>query len=175
MLMTTSTWTFGSRIVQPKRSRAVAVFATATAAIGLLLGAAVSASDDAKVALEAPAIRAVAGTGDWKSERQAVGRASQAWRIAATRGQDGSLYGRLEVDESPLLRAGNLSGWVVGKTVSGTVTDDDGGFLAKFEGEVDGEWMSGTYTSADGDRGTWVWAEPAARELAEDESAIAAE
>jgi hypothetical protein len=143
--------------------------------LGLMVGSTAAASDELEAAAGSSRIRAVAGRGDWKSERQAVGRAAQAWRIAATRGQDGSLYGRIEVDESPLLRTGNLSGWVVGKTVSGTVTDDDGAFLAKFEGEVDGEWMSGTYTSADGDRGTWVWAEPAARELAEDESAIAAE
>ena len=164
-----------NRMTKPAHTRFARRIGIGVVAFALLFGVFPAEADESRPAPPAPEINAVAGTGDWKSERQAVGRAAQAWRIAATRGQDGSLYGRIEVDESPLLRARNLSGWVVGKTVSGTVTDDDGAFLAKFEGEVDGEWMSGTYTSADGDRGTWVWAEPSARALAEGDDAIAVE
>jgi len=120
------------------------------------------------------------GAGIWKSRSQTLARATQEWALAVTRGADDSLHGRISIADSPTLHGGNVHGRVSGKSVSGTITDDDGNFVAAFEGVLDGEEMAGTYRSADGDSGTWSWSEPAAKQVvaerttsqAQDESAL---
>lgn len=111
------------------------------------------------------------GAGIWKSRSQGLARATQEWSLVVRRGDDDSLHGRMSIGDSPSLEGGNVHGRVSGKAVSGTITDDDGNFLAAFEGQLDGEEMSGTYRSADGDSGTWRWSEPAAKQMVSERAA----
>jgi hypothetical protein len=99
-------------------------------------------------------IAAFSRTGHWKSDRLIGER--QSWAIQAQQNEDdGTLTGKLTVVGSGLFSHGNISGKLSGNTVSGIVTDKNGTQLATFTGTASTTGMSGSYTTADGDVGSW--------------------
>ena len=75
------------------------------------------------------------GSGDWKTDGKAV-KPAQQWSISLLHSADNSLRGRISVAGSPLLDGGNVEGKIRGSTVSGTVSDDSGNYIAAFRGTV---------------------------------------
>jgi hypothetical protein len=100
-------------------------------------------------------IAAFSRTGHWKSDRLIGER--QSWAIQAQQNEDdGTLAAKLTVVGSSLFSHGNISGKLDGNTVSGIVTDKNGTQLATFTGTASTSGMSGSYTTADGDVGSWT-------------------
>ena len=109
----------------------------------------------------APAITAHAlhGAGGWKTDAKAV-RPTQRWNLDVARGDDNSIRGRVRVADSPLLSAGNVEGQITGRSVSGTISDDDGHQIATFQATITRTGISGTYTDQTGETGQWSWDGP---------------
>jgi len=74
-----------------------------------------------------------------------------------TRGEDGSIHGRISLGDSPLARSGNVEGWIRGKRVIGTIRGDSGRRIARFKGRVTPRGIRGTYRDRTGEAGTWAW------------------
>jgi hypothetical protein len=108
------------------------------------------------VATDAITARAIRGSGGWKSDGKETA-AAQQWSLNVTRGDDNSIRGRVTLSGSPLASAGNVSGHIIGTTVSGTITDDDGKQIATFQGTASKAGMSGKYTDRTGETGEWSW------------------
>ena len=98
----------------------------------------------------------IRGSGAWQTEGK-LHRAAQQWSLDVAREPDNSIRGRISVNDSPLLSAGNVEGQIVGNRVSGKVSDDDGRHLLTFDGKVTSDGMFGTYTDRTGEVGTWAW------------------
>lgn len=126
---------------------------TCVAAVAAILAvAATGAAQDAPL----PAPAAIGGGGGWKADARAA-KASQRWQLEVVRSPDGAIRGRIRVQDSPLLRDGNVEGRVSGRDVSGAILDDGGNVVATFEGTVSGETMSGRYRDRSGEVGAWSW------------------
>jgi len=104
-------------------------------------------------------VQDLAGSGGWKPDQQSPA-ATQPWTLQVTRGADNSISGRVAVARSPLLTSGNVQGQIVGENVSGTITDDAGTIVARFEGTINAGGMWGTYTDCTGGVGAWEGAAP---------------
>lgn len=100
--------------------------------------------------------REVHGAGDWKTHGKSR-RATQRWDLAVKRTDDGFLRGRIYVRDSPLMSDGLVEAHVSGDSVAGFITDEEGEFVARFRGTVQGTRMSGTYTDRTGEPGDWEW------------------
>ncbi len=99
------------------------------------------------------------GGGDWRTDGRAA-KPAQQWTIQLLHSADNALRGRISVAGSPLLDGGNVEGAISGATVSGTISDDEGNRVARFEGKVTASGMSGTYRDRTGETGTWMWNGP---------------
>ena len=117
----------------------------------------VASAQDATPA--ATPVQDLAGSGGWKPDQQSPA-ATQPWTLQVTRGADNSISGRVAVARSPLLTSGNVQGQIVGENVSGTITDDAGTIVARFEGTINAGGMWGTYTDCTGGVGAWEGAAP---------------
>ena len=113
-------------------------------------------------------IRQVAvGSGRWESSREAAGK--NDWQIEVERFTDDSIAGSIIVIGSPYLSKARIEGRVDGKEVYGVLIGDDERQVGTFSGIVADNGVSGTYTTKQGDSGSWSWAGPAgARTLKEE-------
>jgi hypothetical protein len=96
------------------------------------------------------------GEGAWKG-REPSAAANQRWTLHVRRGADNSLRGQLTFLNSPLGATGTLEGRIVGDTITGTVSGDDGAELATITGVVTGDTVRGTYRDREGGEGQWWW------------------
>ncbi|MBI4517046.1 MAG: hypothetical protein HY699_14660 [Deltaproteobacteria bacterium] len=95
--------------------------------------------------------------GRWQSERRQR-REALPWFVQLERTRDDNrITGRLNVVGSGLFSEGNISGRIDGSAVTGAVIDDTGSQLATFTGTHNAQGTSGTYTTTDGDEGTWSY------------------
>ena len=104
-------------------------------------------------------VQDIAGNGGWKPDQQSPA-ATQPWTLQVTRAADNSITGRVAIAGSPLLTSGNVQGQIVGENVSGTITDDAGTIVARFDGTINASGMWGTYTDYTGEVGAWEGAAP---------------
>ena len=106
------------------------------------------------------------GAGRWQSQRDNLG--NRDWHVQIQRFDDDSIEGSLIVIGSPTLHKVRLEGRVDGDEVYGVLVGDSKQQVGTFTGSVFEAGVSGTYTTADGDSGSWSWAGPAgARSLKE--------
>ena len=126
------------------------------AAALIFTSAPVSAQTTAPSAITSASVQ---GNGDWKTNGKAV-KPAQQWSISLLHSADNALRGRISVAGSPLLDGGNVEGKILGSTVSGTISDDAGSYIAAFRGTVGKTGMAGTYTDRTGETGSWRWAGP---------------
>ncbi len=103
--------------------------------------------------------RVIEGGGQWKTEGLAA-KSSQRWDLQLTRGDDDTLTGRVTLGDSPLATSANVHGRLVGRTLTGRLIDDEGNYVASFEGTIGIGRMSGSYTDRTGESGTWEWEGP---------------
>jgi hypothetical protein len=97
--------------------------------------------------------------GGWQSTNQAglSSGTSPRWTANLAHGEGNSLSGRVEVTGSSRLSGGNFQGQVDGNQVSGTLTDDTGALVATIVGSVNNGTFEGQYTAWDGSTGTFTW------------------
>lgn len=136
-------------------------FVRSAASLAVLLGSAAAVlGQTAPPAVEAPiAARRVAGGGSWQSDGGAV-RATRRWDLQLSRGADDALTGRVTLQGSPLLSTGTVRARIIGRNVAGTVADDAGNRAITFQGTIEADRMSGTYTDRTGETGAWAWDGP---------------
>jgi hypothetical protein len=103
--------------------------------------------------------RAAVGAGRWQSQRDTLGH--RDWQVQIQRFDDDSIEGSLIVIGSPTLHKVRLEGRVDGEEVYGVLLGDSNRQVGTFTGSVFEAGVSGTYTTADGDSGSWSWAGPA--------------
>jgi hypothetical protein len=119
----------------------------------------VSRADEAVVSSPSLVTSELHGGGAWQPDGKAA-LAAQRWSLDVQRGSDGSLRGHIAVAASPIVSAGNVEGKIDGERVSGTIADDEGNALVRFEGTLTATGMSGKYTDRTGEVGAWVWDGP---------------
>jgi hypothetical protein len=99
------------------------------------------------------------GAGRWKAHgRQQRPRAR--WTLDLDRGDDGKIYGSVNVGDSMLFASGRIEGEINGRRVAGTIFDEHGDPVAKVNGVITAEGLSGSYTDRSGATGEWVWDGP---------------
>jgi hypothetical protein len=127
-------------------------------------------------------VTALNANGHWRSERLANLSTrrlrEQQWFVQLERNAgDGTVSGHLTVVGSGSLTGGVIAGRITDTQLSGTVTDDTGAQLATFIGTVNGNAMSGSYTTHDGDSGDWSYDDPTQQRqrVASDDAALVGE
>lgn len=105
---------------------------------------------------QGPVAEQVRGEGSWTSDGTARGLA-QRWSLHLQRAEDGTVWGLITVRDSPLLRAGRVVGKMEGRTISGTITDEQGRVAVRFTGVVSDRGLRGRYTDRTGETGEWQW------------------
>lgn len=98
----------------------------------------------------------IQGNGGWRTDGKSA-QPTQRWSLQVTRGSDNSINGRVTLNGSPLASAGTIHGHIIGSSVAGTITGDDGKQVATFQGTVSSSGMSGTYRDRTGEAGSWAW------------------
>jgi hypothetical protein len=117
--------------------------------------------------------RQLVGGGKWQSRRN--GGDDHSWHIQLKELDDDSLAGRITVVGSPLIQQAKIEGQISGSEVYGVIVGDDDVQVATFTGSLFKggpstglrTGMSGTYTTTDGDSGSWSWDGPLPAERAE--------
>jgi hypothetical protein len=128
--------------------------------LGTLLLAGITAAQLVDEAVPAPiTVRDIAGGGGGKTDGKSAAPL-QRWDLQVKRGDDNSIAGRVDLGGSPLAAAGNVQGHIVGSSVTGTITDDDGKQVATFTGTITADGISGKYTDRTGETGEWSWDGP---------------
>jgi hypothetical protein len=100
-------------------------------------------------------IRQLVGGGQWESRRD--GRGQRDWQVELKRRDDGSVGGRVTVVGSPVLHEARLEGRLDGAEVYGVLLGPDDRQIGTFTGYRAARSLTGTYTFANGDSGTWTW------------------
>jgi len=99
-------------------------------------------------------LRQFAGGGGWQSHGR---RDRQGWDVQLKHFDDGSLSGRVVIVGSPVLDHAQIQGQVTGSDVDGVLLDDSGRQVGTFSGTIRNKRVSGTYTTADANLGSWEW------------------
>ena len=102
------------------------------------------------------------GAGRWESTRAAGDK--RDWQIEVERFDDDSIAGSIIVIGSPSLHKARIEGRVEGAEVYGVLVADGDKQVGTFTGTIGDAGLSGTYTTTEGDSGSWSWAGPAARQ-----------
>jgi hypothetical protein len=112
------------------------------------------------------------GSGRWQSQRgnkpssdraagssgaSSLAASGTAWQVQLKHLDDDSLAGRVLIVGSPVLDHARILGQVTGRDVDGALLDDGGRQVGTFSGTIRNNRLSGSYTTADGDAGTWGW------------------
>jgi hypothetical protein len=110
----------------------------------------------AQVESTALTARDLRGAGAWQTDGKSA-KTTQRWSLDVKRADDNSLSGRVTFADSPLMQSGNLKGQIVGNLVTGSMSDDDGNFVATFNGQMNKSGFTGSYTDRTGETGAWEW------------------
>jgi hypothetical protein len=140
-----------------KQSVAILVIALPVAvALGL------SFSQDPVVQPTAPRqpalVQQFVGGGHWNSDSDAAN--ARGWQTQLAHFDDDSLTGRITLTGPTRLSGARLEGQISGNEVTGVLVGDNDMQVGTFTGSIYAESVSGTYTTADGDSGTWSWDGP---------------
>lgn len=117
----------------------------------------------------APAVMAAQfiGGGHWQSQSriaslsdQTIGSLGAGWQLQVKQMDDNSLTGRITIVGSPRIQQARIEGQISGSAVDGVLVDNADTQIGTFTGSVSNGSVSGTYTTADGDTGTWSWDGP---------------
>ncbi len=100
--------------------------------------------------------RHVRGEGDWATDGRRQ-RSVQTWDLDVKRVGD-SLAGTIELSGSALATSGVVQGRVKGERVFGSIQDEAGRLIARFEGERQDGVVRGRYHDRSGETGSWSWA-----------------
>lgn len=95
------------------------------------------------------------GGGGWGRSRRTA--ADQRWQVDLERLDGNRIQGRVTLGRSPLASRGNLLGEIEGSRVFGSITDDGGRLIARFDGTVAADGIRGSYTDRTGEVGEWSW------------------
>ena len=125
-------------------------------------GTEVSGQDDP------PSIEQAVGVGRWESAHDDAGK--REVQIQIERFDNNSITGSLIVVGSSYLNKTRLEGRVEGKEVYGVLVGADSQQIGTFVGMVADSGLSGTYTTNQGDAGSWNWAGTAAPQVLENEA-----
>ena len=90
--------------------------------------------------------------------------AGDRWDVQFNGDAGGGMKGKVRIGGIRVSRAGNVGNiqWKLSDgQLSGTVSDEAGeGVLASFKGTVSAKRIAGTFTTADGQTGSWTWEGP---------------
>jgi hypothetical protein len=137
--------------------RAVASYLLASAALTAVVAQTLGQREQVRaVSVEEHA----AGAGSWESHRDDAGK--RDWQVQIERFDDNSIAGSIVVVGSPYLHRARLEGRVDAADVYGVIVGDDNTQVGTFTGKTSGSGVTGTYTTNQGDSGSWSWAGPAA-------------
>lgn len=96
------------------------------------------------------------GGGSWNADSETK-RSEQRWDLDLHRDGGGSISGRINVADSPLMTQGHVQGKFDGYMISGTIVDERGAYVARFNGLLRGSRFQGRYTDRTGETGKWEW------------------
>jgi len=96
------------------------------------------------------------GAGSWKTDGEAK-RAAAQWSLDLQRSRDGTVSGVINVADSPLLGSGRVRGRFDGRLISGTIVDEQGTDVARFNGLLTRSGFRGRYVDRTGETGDWEW------------------
>lgn len=96
------------------------------------------------------------GDGSWKIDGYAK-RSTQQWSLDLHRGDNSAVTGLITVTDSPLFAAGRVNGRLEGNVITGTITDEQGEHVARFNGVLSRHRFRGRYTDRTGEAGEWEW------------------
>ena len=146
----------------------IVVYLLASAVMTVLDGAAASGQEETP---SAPSeVEQAAGAGRWESARDDAGKRDV--QIQIERFDDSSIAGSISVVGSAYLNKARLEGRVDGKEVYCVLVGADDQQIGTFAGTVADTGLSGTYTTNQGDSGSWNWAAPAAAEVLKENTGI---
>ena len=100
--------------------------------------------------------RGLRGSGDWATDGRRQ-RVAQTWDLDVKRVGD-SLAGTIELSGSALANSGVVQGRIKGERVFGSIQDEAGRLIARFEGERQDGVVRGRYHDRSGETGAWSWA-----------------
>lgn len=105
------------------------------------------------------AARELVGDGRWVQESGT--KRTETWEVDVSRADDGAINGKVRIQGSPFVTDGVMTGRIVGRQVTGAITDEAGLHVATFSGALSesGEFR-GTYEDRAGGIGSWVWSGP---------------
>lgn len=101
----------------------------------------------------------VQGRGRWKPNGRRRGP-PQRWSADLAFDGDGRVHGSVNVDDSVLFASGRIEGVIKGRRVAGTIFDERDEPVAKVNGVITPDGLSGSYTDRSGGNGEWVWDGP---------------
>lgn len=99
------------------------------------------------------------GGGRWKAHGRKP-RPRQRWSLDVDHAADGTIRGSVNVGDSMLFAAGRVEGVVKGRRVAGTIFDERGDPVARFNGNITPGGVSGSYIDRTGGTGEWAWEGP---------------
>ncbi len=105
------------------------------------------------------AARELVGDGRWVQESGV--KRTETWEVDVSRADDGTINGKVRIQGSPFVTDGVMTGRIIGRQVTGAITDEAGLHVATFSGALgkSGEFR-GTYEDRAGGIGSWVWSGP---------------
>ena len=107
-------------------------------------------------AVQDSVVRQLHGAGDWATDGRRQ-RSVQTWDLDVKRVGD-SLAGTIELSGSALATSGVVQGRIKGERVFGSIQDEAGRLIARFEGERQDGVVRGRYHDRSGETGAWSWA-----------------
>jgi hypothetical protein len=96
------------------------------------------------------------GNGRWKAHGRRH-RARQRWTLDVDRDDSGRIHGSVKVEDSVLFASGRIEGVIKGRRLTGTVFDEGGAPVARINGVITPDGVSGSYNDRSGGTGEWVW------------------
>ncbi len=100
--------------------------------------------------------RRLLGNGRWKPHGRRH-RPRQRWALDIDRDDNGRIHGSVKVEDSVLFGSGRIEGVIKGRRLAGTVFDERGAPVAKVNGVITPDGVSGSYDDRSGGTGEWVW------------------
>ena len=120
-----------------------------------VVGLRLHSADDAHARRPPAVVRQLVGGGQWESRRD--GHGARDWQVQLKRRDDGSIVGRVTIVGSPAVQDAKIDAQLDGGEVDGVLVGADDRQIGTFTGHRARRSLSGTYTFANGDTGSWSW------------------
>jgi hypothetical protein len=140
-----------------KRKAVVLMFVVPSLSLVVSLHAEQWVATNVAIPKQPTLVRQVVGGGRWQSASATGDR--RGWGVEVKHFDDNSFTGRVTLVGAPVPHAG-IEGQISGNEAYGVLVDDNGMQIGTFTGSISNGGISGRYTAANGDTGSWSWDGP---------------